>query len=494
LAEGPLGGFLVKELKATYVFAFGVVLLVALCTAIPASAQTFSVLHSFGSQNGDSVNPSANLAQGQDGALYGTSNSGGAHGMGTVFKVSPKGKVFVIYSFCSKAKCADGASPNGGLMLRPNGHFLGTAQAGGSHGFGTVFDVSQTGTYTVLYNFTGGKDGAYPAAPPIPGPNAGFYGTTWQGGAASNCGTIYRMTLSPTTAVFTLLHDFDNAHGCQPAAALTLGTDGNLYGPTIYGGTAGNGVIFKANTEGRVTVLHNFEGTSDGYNPVGPLVEGSDGNIYGTTRGIGAPVGGTVFKMTPSGRLTTLHTMTGPDGAWLIGGLVQASDGNFYGVAEQGGSDDTDCGENGCGSLFQITPEGAFSVLYNFDGTTGYFAQATPLQHTNGMLYGDAYWGGITSGSCAPFGCGVFYSWDANLPAFVFLVPSRGKAGNVVEILGQGFNASTKVHFNGKIAKAVVVSGTYLWATVPSGAATDFVTVTTSEGTLTSNQKFLVVP
>lgn len=481
-----------KEMKAAYVVTFCAALVIALCTAMPASAQTFSVLHNFGSQNGDSVNPSANLAQGGDGALYGTSNSGGANGMGTVFKITVEGKLHVIYSFCSTANCADGASPNGGLMLRPNGHFLGTAQAGGSHGFGTVFDITQTGIYTVLYNFTGGKDGAYPAAPPIPGPDGNFYGTTWEGGAASNCGTIYRMTISATAAVFTLLHEFDNAHGCQPAAALALGTDGYLYGPTIYGGNEGNGVIFKVATSGRIFVLHNFAGASDGYNPVGPLIEGSDGNFYGTTRGIGAPTGGSIFKITPNGKLTVLHSMNGVDGAWLIGGLVQATDGNFYGAAEQGG-DSTDC-DNGCGSLFQITPQGAFTVLYNFDGTTGYFAEATPFQHTNGLLYGDAYWGGITGGSCGSFGCGVFYSWDANLPEFVSPLPYRGKAGSTIAFLGQGFTSSSKVSFNGKPAPTVVVSDTYLRATVPAGATTGFATVTTSHGTLSSNQKFLVTP
>ena len=459
---------------------------------MPAGAQTFSIVSQFGNRSGDSSNPSANLAQGRDGAMYGTANGGGANDWGTVFKITPEGKELVLYSFCAKANCADGSSPNGGLMIRPDGHFMGTAQAGGSHGFGTIFDVSQTGAYTVLYNFTGGKDGAYPAAPPITGPDGNFYGTTWQGGAASSCGTIYRMTISATAAVFTLLHQFDNAHGCEPAAALTLGTDGNLYAPTTYGGNDGNGVIFKANTQGKVTVLHNFAGEKDGYNPVGPLLEAGDGNFYGTTRGIGAPIGGTVFKITPTGTMTVLHTMTGPDGAWLIGGLAQATNGNFYGAAEQGG-DSTNC-IDGCGSLFEVTPEGAFTLLYNFNDTTGYYAQATPFQHTNGLLYGDAYWGGITSGACFPFGCGVFYSWDAKLPAFVSLLPYRGKAGATIEFLGQDFMPTSKVEFNGKAAKVVVVSGTYLSATVPTGATTGLVTVTTSEGTLKSKQEFIVTP
>jgi uncharacterized repeat protein (TIGR03803 family) len=307
---------------------------------------------------------------------------------------------------------------------------------------------------------------------------------------------MYKITNSGAVhGGFKLLHEFNRTDGCNPTASLVLGTDGNFYGPTVNGGTAGYGLIFKASPAGNVTVLHNFEGVADGYNPVASLVQGYDGNFYGTTRGIGPPYSGGIFQITPSGTLTVLHSMSasGTDGTWLVGGVVQATDGNFYGAAEQGG--DSNCGNGaGCGTIFQVTPAGSLSVLYNFEGTTGYWADTTPFQHTNGLLYGDTYWGGVVSGACGPFGCGVFYSLDASLPAFVSFIPDRGKVGSFVEILGQGFTSSTTVSFNGTPATATVVSGTYRKALVPSGATTGFVTVTTSTGTLTSNKQFLVMP
>jgi hypothetical protein len=137
--------------------------------------------------------------------------------------------------------------------------------------------------------------------------------------------------------------------------------------------------------------------------------------------------------------------------------------------------------------LFQVTPAGGFSVLNTFDSFTGSAPSSTPFQHTNGLLYGEAGTGG--------FGlAGVFYSWNGSLPLFVSTVQSMGAVGSSVEILGQGFTSTTTVSFNGVAASATVQSGTSLTATVPAGAATGFITVTTSSGTLTSNKQFVVTP
>jgi uncharacterized repeat protein (TIGR03803 family) len=205
-----------------------------------------------------------------------------------------------------------------------------------------------------------------------------------------------------------------------------------------------------------------------------------------------------VFKITPTGTLTVLHTLNGTTDGFIPVSLVQATDGNFYGVAADGGtSSNPNCANGGCGTLFQITPTGSYSVLYNFDFTTGNpspygnYPGATQVQHTNGQLYGDILFGG-TGAPCVPDGCGVFYSWDAGLPPSVSTVPFMAKPGTSVEILGQGFDSTTTVSFNGTPASATVVSGTYLKATVPSGATSGFVTVTTSSGTLTSNKQFIV--
>jgi len=280
--------------------------------------------------------------------------------------------------------------------------------------------------------------------------------------------------------------------------ALVLGTDGNFYGTTDIGGTgvgSGAGVMFQSTLSGRVTVLYDF-GTGVGVNPNGPLVQGSDGNFYGTTfAAVGQAYGGTVFQITPTGSPTFLYELNGTtDGAGPVDGLGQATDGNFYGVTLEAGSGNN-CGPNGCGTLFQVTPGGSFSVLHNFDSVTGFIARGTPFQHTSGVLFGNTVLGGTATGNCVNSGpCGVLYSWNAGLPAFVNLVPYVGKVGSSIGFLGQGFTSSSSVSFNGMPATASVVSGTFLRATVPSGATTGFVTVTTSTGTLTSNKQFVVTP
>jgi uncharacterized repeat protein (TIGR03803 family) len=480
------------RIESRGVFALALLVLIAVVATAPSYAQDFSVVYDFGSRSGDPANPLGSIAQGRDGALYGTSLFGGANGVGgvgAVFKVTPGGQARVLYSFCAQANCADGEYPFGGLTLRPNGHFLGTTQGGGTYNFGTIFDISEAGTLTVLYSFTGGADGSYPMAAPIEGPGGEFYGTASTGGISPGCGTIYRFT-APGNVV-QVVHSFDRTDGCAPQQPLVWGTDGNFYGTTLGGGTSGFGILFQSTPTGSLTVLHDF-GVYNSETSA-PLIQGDDGNFYGTTVGdTDGTIGGTVFQITPGGTYTVLHTLNGTtEGSRVLAGLVQATDGNFYGVASQGGNS-TNCpnGASDCGTLFQVTPGGSFSVLYNFDSTTGYSPGAAPFQHTNGVLYGDTQLGGPRLGSQG----GVFYSWSASLPAFVSFVPDRGKVGSFVEILGQGFTSSTAVSFNGTPATATVVSGTYLKATVPSGATTGFVTVTTSNGTLTSNKQFIVTP
>jgi len=467
---------------------------VALFGAVLAHGQSFHVIYNFGKENGDPALPSGNVVQGRDGAVYTTSYSGGLHNSGTVFKITLSGKMGVLHHFCSQANCADGSGPVGGLTLRPDGHFLGTTETGGKFGYGTIFDITQTGELHMLYDFTASGDGSYPAAPPVMGPDGAYYGTAWEGGGPSGCGALYKIRNSgAASGGFQKLHAFDYSDGCNPTAALTVGPDGNFYGTTNSGGSAGYGTVFEMTPVGRVIVLHEFQGVGDGYNPNGALVVGTDGNFYGTTRGMGTPYGGTVFRISPiDHQFSVLHDFEIPqDGAWLVGGLVQGSDGNFYGAAEQGGN--TNCAEgNGCGTLFQITPTGSYAVLHDFDNTGGYWADTTPFQHTTGRFYGDTYWGGMATGPCATSGCGVFYTLDLGLPPFVSVAPNRATPGSSVQVLGQDFTPSTTVTFNGTPANITVVSATYLKAVVPPGATSGFVTVTTQSGVLTSNQQFLV--
>jgi len=305
-----------------------------------------------------------------------------------------------------------------------------------------------------------------------------------------------------------LLYQFDNLHGCNPGAPMVLGTDGNLYGTTVNGGTEDGGVVFqlklRPGKSAVVTVLANFDETNG--HPWGPLVQGNDGSFYGTTSGTanwlseGSETGtGTVFKITVSGTLTVLHTLNGTtDGINPVTGLVQATDGNFYGTTAGAGTappNESPFCYIGCGTIFQITPGGTYSVLYNFDGFLfGNYPSTTLLQHTNGLLYGGTFEGGGGGACDNESGCGTFFSWDNNLPPFVKTVQSMGSVGSSVEILGQGFNSSTTVSFNGTAAEVNLQSATSLCTKVPAGATTGLVTVTTSSGPLTSNTNFIVTP
>jgi uncharacterized repeat protein (TIGR03803 family) len=462
----------------------------------PLPPEQFSVLYNFGSKSGDPTNPSYSgiIAQGLDGNLYTTAQGGGANGFGAVFKITPAGTLSTFYSFTGGTEAAH---PQSGLSLGIDGNFYGTS-GGGTNLGGTVFKITPSGAITV-YNLSGV---AFPQAPPIQGTDGDFYGTTVGGGIvsgnalcdfSSGCGSVFKITPSGS---FTPLYQFDFTNGANPYAPLVQGTDGNFYGTTASGGPSPQafaGVVFKITTAGQLTVLHYFEGT-DGAGPLSPLIQGTDGNFYGTASG-GTSNAGVVFKITASGSLTVLHNMNGTtDGASPLGGLVQATDGNFYGTNSAGGSGAC---SGGCGTFFKITPSGSFSVLHTFDGTTGSAPGVTPFQHTNGIIYGNTSAGGTGNISpCTAGNCGVFYSWrSASLPAFVSLFPYSGKVGNSIEFLGQGFTSSTTVSFNGNKSPSVkVVSGTYLTAAVPSGATTGVVTVTTSDGTLQSNQIFRVIP
>lgn len=462
--------------------------LAALMLFLPAGqmvhAQSYSVLYDFGGKNNDPKLPTNALVQGADGAWYGSSRAGGAHGQGAIFKVVAPGNIKVLYSFCAQTGCLDGAQPNT-LTLRLDGHFIGTTTAGGKMNDGTIFDITATGSLTKLYDFTGGRDGYVPLTPPIMGGDGNFYGIAQQN---AGCGSAYRLN-----SVFTPLYVFPvtGQDGCRPTS-LVLGADGNLYGTTEYGGNVaggspGYGTVFRLTRSGGFKLLHTF-GTSDDY-PTN-LTLGNDGNFYGTA------VSGAIFKIATSGTYSVLHTVSGTEGNLLYPGLVQGSDGNFYGAAETGGTSTAKlCYGAGCGTLFQITLAGDFTVLRDFDAPTGSNPVGTPFQLTNGLIVGDTEHGGAYGNTCGSSYCGTLYSFNNNLSPFAALVPYEAKVGMPVEILGQGFTAATTVSFNGTPAsKVTVTNGTRLIAYVPTGAKTGYVTVTTSTGTLTSNQPFIVAP
>jgi uncharacterized repeat protein (TIGR03803 family) len=258
---------------------------------LTVTAQVESVLYSFtGGTDGGS--PGAGLIQGSDGNFYGTTEVGGASGDGTVFKVTPAGVESVLYSFTSGA---DGGFPEAALIQGSDGNFYGTTQAGGASGYGTVFKVTPAGVETVLYSFGGGTDGSYPYAGLTQGTDGNFYGATDQGGA-NNFGTIFKVT---PAGVETVLWTFGSGtDGLHPYGTLIQGADGNFYGTTFQGGTNNHGTIFEITPAGVETVLYSFGGApyTDGWFPQGGVIQGADGNFYGTTEAGGANSYGTVFK------------------------------------------------------------------------------------------------------------------------------------------------------------------------------------------------------
>jgi uncharacterized repeat protein (TIGR03803 family) len=438
----------------------------------PAQAQTYSVLFNFGTSNGDPYYPPApgTIAQGRDGNLYTTTEFGGVEGVGAAFRVTTTGKLSLLHSF---NETHGGENPSSGLTLGTDGSLYGTTQSGGPSQ-GVIFKLTPSGKYAILYRFSGyPPDGGLPEAAPIEGTDGNFYGTAYQGGEQT-FGSVYKLTRS---GKFSTLYSFDSTTGVDLNTPLVQGRDGNLYGTTSQGGTRGYGTVFKITPTGKLTVLYNFDFTH-GNQSTAPLIQASDGIFYGTTTGGGTTNFGVIFSITSKGVLNVLHNFSGSDGIMPRGGLVQASDGKLYGTSAEGGT-------QGCGTIFVMDLEGTFSKLYDFDYTTGCGPQVSLLQHTNGVLYGDTDDGG--SGSE-----GVFYSFDVDLRPFVRLLPASSKIGETIGILGQGFKGTTRVAFNGTDASFTVVSGTYLTTTVPNGATTGFVTVTTPKGKLKSDKKFRV--
>lgn len=451
-----------------------VILCTTLLLAVAIHAQTYKVLNNM--QLNSATGPYSPeylgvFAQARDGNLYTTVQLGGTSGHGVVVRLTPAGQLTVIHNFDPST----GNVPNGGLTLGTDGNLYGTTCLGGSFNDGVVFKITTGGSYQVLHHFSvNDNEGSCPQAAPVQGTDGNFYGTTVNG-PNPYLGTIYKM--SPSGG-FTTLYRFDVAHGENPLA-LTLGTDGNFYGTSEFGGKNDQGAIFKVTPAGKITVLHSFSGsTSDGADIVGPIMQASDGNLYGTVFD-----GQYLYKISTTGAFSTFSTLVPlTTGIQPHAGFIQGTDGNLY-------TSTNTIGPNGSGAIFSVTTGGTPTLVHPFSFDTGGGGDVSPIQHTNGQFYGNTTSGGSGLG-------GVFYSLDVGLPPFVSLVPplSSGKVGKVIQLLGQGFTGTTAVKFNGTVAPFTVVSNTYLTATVPNGATTGFVTVTTPAGTLQSNKKFRVTP
>jgi uncharacterized repeat protein (TIGR03803 family) len=463
-----------------------IIFVVCALAAIASPTNTiFTSLVSFNVANGSSPYYES-LIQGADGNLYGTTAYGGApeqncYGAtcGTIFKVTPAGALTTLHKFAF----ADGGHPEAALVQTTNGNFYGTTAVGGSSGFGTIFSITPAGKLTTVYEFQNSTDGGNPLGALVEARNGTLYGTTsYGGGNPCACGTVFSVTSAGT---LTTLHTFvgGGTEGNYPEAGLVLGTDGNFYGTTAYGGANGYGTVFKITPAGALTTLHNFDGT-DGGNPWAGLVQGIDRNFYGTTVNGGANGYGAIFKITPAGTLTTLHNFVGNDGDNPWAGLVQGTDRNFYGTTMIGGS-------NGYGTIFKITPAGTLTTMHNFDGTDGGSPVGGLAQATNGTFYGTTSSGG-TGNNCAG-GCGTVFSLSVGLGPFVETLPTSGKVGAKVIILGNNLTDTTSVTFNGSAATFTVVRSTEIITTVPTGATTGTIQVSTPNKTLQSNVAFRVI-
>jgi uncharacterized repeat protein (TIGR03803 family) len=321
-----------------------------LCVAATASsAQTLTVLANFDYTDGSS--PLSRLVQGLDGKLYGTTSEGGAGFYGTVFAFSAAGQIATLHSFA----VADGAYPDTALVQAPNGNFYSTTNEGGSKGCGgfgcgTVFSITPRGKLTPLHIFDG-TDGLLPEGL-LEASNGNFYGFTDQGGPASactvGCGTIFKVT---PAGKFSTVLNFDGADGDLAAGVLVQGADGDYYGTTFGGGAEGIGTIFKITPAGTLTTLYSFCRCASGYGPDAGLVETANGDFYGTTSMGGTYGFGTIFKFTASGALTGLYSFDALDGP---AALVVATDGNLYGTTIHGGTS-SECVGN-CGFIYRMTP------------------------------------------------------------------------------------------------------------------------------------------
>jgi len=365
----------------------------------------------------------------------------------------------------------DGNNPQSGLSLGLDGSFYGTTVTGGLNGKGSVFKITSGGVLTQLYSFTDGTDSGFPWAPPVQGPDGSLYGVT---NSATNPGRAYKISPTGVYSVIAVLPS-------KTQAPLIFANDGNLYGTTPYGGTFNRGTVFKMTPKGVLTIIHSFTAEL----PTGPVMQAADGKLYGTTPWGGTGSQGTIYSMSLSGgSFTVLHNFLLSEASNSVSGLVQGSDKFLYGVAQAGGV-------NGKGTLFKVNTTGtSFSVLYNFQTALGDSPMSTPVLHTNGIIYGTTNHGGPTNNAY-----GTLYSYNANLKPFASLVIIwSGKVGASVGIIGQGFNTATGVKFGNGLGTAKVISDNYMIATATAGATTGQVTVLEPTGNLVTPQTFKVVP
>jgi uncharacterized repeat protein (TIGR03803 family) len=370
--------------------------------AIPgAQAQTLSVVHNF-TGGSDGGNPVDGFTMSPSGALYGVASSGGTSGYGVVFKVAGKGSETVLHSF---AGGADGATPNGHVIMNASGTLFGTTTSGGAAGQGTVYRLEGK-RETVLYSFAGGTDGASPQAGLTMDAAGNLYGTTSAGGSSGN-GTVFELVAPKKKNgqwKETVLYSFGTGtDGATPIGGVHLDSAGNLYGTTSVGGAYGYGAIFelKPGATWTESILYSFQNTQDGAYPYAGLISDAAGNLYGAATDGGTGGGGTIFELTSSGGNWTFNVLYSVPG-WGISGsfrdvMIDAA-GNIYGTTHCDGNYDA-------GTIFELSPSGGswnYTLLYTFTGGDDGLYSISNLVLKHGKLYGTTIDGGAN-------GAGVIY-------------------------------------------------------------------------------------
>jgi uncharacterized repeat protein (TIGR03803 family) len=473
------------------------ILSTAYCLVVvtPSSAQIFNTLLSF--DESDGREPQLPPVQGVDGNLYGVAFAGGLNGAGTVYRITPEGVFSTLYNFCSQSKCTDGELPFDQVLAGTDGNLYGMTLQGGINGAGTVFKLTLEGVLTSIYSFCSQANCADGSSPNgiLQATDGNFYGTTMTGGASSR-GTIFKLT---PQGAFTLLYSFSASYDYNESfSTLIQGTDGIFYGTTDVGGFStyppcqfyGCGTAFKITPQGNFTIIHNFcsrKDCEDGATPYW-LIQAADGSFYGVAGSGGAnkAIGGTIFRLTTKGELTTVYSFCAQSGCsdgvepiWLV---QAAGGGNFYGVTFRGG-EEKKC-QGGCGTAFEITSAGTLASLHSFDRTDGTEPYGL-TQATNGEFYGVTSSGGTD-------GYGTIFSLSTGLAPFVETLPNAGQVGAKVTILGSDLAGTTNVSFHGAAATFTIVSSSEITTSVPAGATTGNVEVTTPSGTLSSDVVFRV--
>jgi uncharacterized repeat protein (TIGR03803 family) len=484
---------------------------------------TFSAMQPPGSNfgfNPDGANPFGSLVQGKDGNFYGVTARGGSNGDGTVFKIAPTGVLTTLYTFSAgHTGNADGAWPYGGLALASDGNFYGVCSAGGANGNGSVFKITTSGAFTSLYSFSAlnygtypyvNSDGATPYASLIQASDGDLYGVCTVGGLYGN-GTLFRMT---TAGALVFAHSFGGGDGAFPYAGLVQSKDGTLYGTTQQGGSNNSGAVFHVHN-GFFSSLYSFSAVNssatnaDGRYPEAPLIQATDGNLYGVCSSGGAEGYGTVFELTPSGTCTPLYTFADIDGAAPYGALTQGKDGNFYGVCYGGGA-------STFGVVFKLTMAPEILSFSPMNGPVGTAVTLTgaALTGTTAVKFGAIKVTNFTVNSDTSltftvpspgaasakitvvnaFGAGTSAGAFVMAPVIKSFTPIKGKVGTAVTLTGVNFTGASSVKVGAVAASFTVNSDTSLTLTVPTGAVTAKITVANSYGKGVSTKVFTVTP